>query len=120
LRNIIAARWPLPSYVASVRRRFGHHPNVDPSKLDAYVAEARSRIQNARQLPGFRKFYLAVNRERARTVHITFWDTQEQHVPGDPNPENLARLQTEFGLQPEAVVVFEVVDGSAKRVLLRE
>jgi hypothetical protein len=83
--------------------------NLDPSKLDAYVTEIRSRMQHARQLPGFRKSYLTVNRERARAVNITFWDTQEQ-VPGDPNPENLARLQTEFGLQPEEIGIFEVVD----------
>ena len=40
---------------------------------------------------------------------MTVWDTQEQ-APVTPNAENLARLQADFGLQPEEIVVFEVPD----------
>jgi hypothetical protein len=82
--------------------------NVDPSKLDAYVAHIRSMIPNVMQRPGFRNAYHAVNRERARSVIITVWDTEEQ-APGT-SAENVARLQADFGLQPEGIVGFEVVD----------
>jgi quinol monooxygenase YgiN len=84
--------------------------NVDPSHLDDFLAHMRTnQVENARQRPGFRNGYLAVNRERARCVIISIWDTQEQAQPPQ-NTEGIARLQSEFGLQPEEIVAFEVTD----------
>jgi quinol monooxygenase YgiN len=83
--------------------------NVDPSRLDAYVAHVRTMIPNTSKRPGFRNAYHAVNRERARSVIITIWDSQEQ-APAGANAESVARLQAEFGLQPEEIVGFEVMD----------
>jgi hypothetical protein len=83
--------------------------NVDPSRLDAYVAHVRTMLPITSQRPGFRNAYHAVNRERAHSVIITVWDTEEQADP-TPHPENVTRLQVDVGLQPEEIVAFEVMD----------
>jgi len=84
--------------------------NVDPNRLDAWVADTRTLFANNRQQPGFRSAYHAINRERARSVIIQVWDTHDQ-LPNLQNAaEAIARLQSEFGLQPEEIVDFEVVD----------
>jgi quinol monooxygenase YgiN len=82
--------------------------NVDPSRLDDYVAFVRTALPGLAQEPGFRNAYHAVDRKRARSVILSMWDTEEQAQPA-PNPEGMARLQA-LGLQPEGAVVFEVTD----------
>jgi len=87
--------------------------NVDPNRLDAYIEDTRARMSDAaiRQRAGFRNAYHAVNRERARSVIISIWDSEEQAPPPQAvDSEPVKRLQAEFGLQPEGIVGFEVVD----------
>jgi len=43
--------------------------NVDPSRLDDYVAHIGRQLPNFAQRPGFRNAYHGVNRERARSVN---------------------------------------------------
>jgi hypothetical protein len=82
--------------------------NVDPSRLDEYLAYGRSALPALSQLRGFKNAIVGVNRANARSVIVTTWDTE-----GDANykapPEGIARLQT-VGLQPESIMVFEVTD----------
>jgi heme-degrading monooxygenase HmoA len=66
--------------------------NVDPSKLDDYLAYVRTELPILTQQAGFRNAYHAVNREKSRSVILSTWDTEEHATP-KPNPEGMARLQ---------------------------
>jgi hypothetical protein len=84
--------------------------NVDPSRLDEWVAFMRTALHaNFRLRPGFRNAYHGVNRERGRSMVITAWDKQEQ-APTTPTAQDAAHLLADFGLQAEEILSFEVVD----------
>ena len=82
--------------------------NIDPSRLDDVLRDIRSGLSAASQRPGFRNAYVAVNRANARVVTISTWQTEEQ-ASFAGSPQVTARRQT-MGLQPEAIMVFEVTD----------
>jgi hypothetical protein len=82
--------------------------NVDPSRLDEYLAVIRTALPTLREQPGFEHAYVGVNRATARSVIVATYDTEE-HANIQPSPEALARLQA-VGLQPEPITVFEVTD----------
>ena len=85
--------------------------NVDPKRLDAYITDTRQRIAAAKEQTGLRHAYHAVNRELSRSVIIGIYDSEEQAPPAaGVNSESVQRLQREFGLQPEGIVGFEVID----------
>jgi hypothetical protein len=82
--------------------------NLDASRIDDYLAVLRSVLPNLRTPPGFKNAYVGVNRETARGVVVTTYDTEEPPTT-DPPAEVIARLQA-AGLQPEPILVFEVTD----------
>ena len=82
--------------------------NVDPSRLDDYLAVIRTALPTLRAQPGFQNAYIGLNRATGRSVIVATYDTEE-HASIQPSPEAIARLQA-VGLEPEPLTVFEVTD----------
>jgi hypothetical protein len=82
--------------------------NVDPDRLNDYMAAIGESIPILRQQPGFQNAWLGVNRAHARAMIVATYDTEE-HASIQPPPEALARLEA-VGLHPEPILVFEGTD----------
>lgn len=74
-----------------------------PAGFDGVIDLARRQLPGARQLPGFRDYYLLTNAETGEVVIISLWETREQMSAGIQD-----QGRPETGLTPPHLETYEV------------
>jgi heme-degrading monooxygenase HmoA len=80
-----------------------------PSEKLAETAEvARQHLPAARELPGFRGFYYLVDRDAAKALVISLWETEEELRQVEADAAARERTAAEAGIESPPSEVFEV------------
>lgn len=77
-------------------------------KLDELTEAARKQLPGARELPGFRGFTYLVDRDNAKAVVVSLWETEDDARRMDANAAMRERTAAETGIQSPPSEFFEV------------
>jgi heme-degrading monooxygenase HmoA len=95
-----------PEVVMYARVQTVHLP---AEKLEEMTAVAREQLPAARALPGFRGFYSLIDRDHAKALVISFWQTEEDLRRVDTDAVARERTAAEVGIDSRPSEIFEVV-----------
>jgi heme-degrading monooxygenase HmoA len=77
-------------------------------KLDEMTEVARRQLPAARDLPGFRGFTYLVDRDNAKAMVVSLWETEDDARQMEANATIRQRTAAETGIQSPPSEFFEV------------
>lgn len=77
-------------------------------KLDELSRIAAAQLPGAHSLPGFAGFYYLVDRDHAKALVISLWDTEENLRQLEAHAKVRERVEAEAGIKSPPTDVFEV------------
>jgi heme-degrading monooxygenase HmoA len=77
-------------------------------KLDEMTEVARKQLPAARELPGFRGFTYLVDRDNAKAMVVSLWETEDDARQMEANAAIRERTAAETGVQSPPSEFFEV------------
>ncbi len=77
-------------------------------KLDEMTEVARKQLPTAHELPGFKGFYYLINRDNAKALVISLWETEEHVRQIEANAALRERTTAETGIKSPPSEIFEV------------
>jgi heme-degrading monooxygenase HmoA len=82
--------------------------HLPAEKLEEMTAVARQQLPAARALPGFRGFYSLIDRDNAKALVISLWQTEEDLRQVGEDAVARERTAAEVGIESPPSEVFEV------------